>query len=266
MLEENQEVNDLQITNSNTKNENSPQAIKNKKKSEEVSSQIVETFQENSTRPQIIQNSNSINIESNSFKNDCSINFKKNSDSNKSALGLKKLKNTSLEHIETSSKNVEYKATLELLQQIRNRQGAGILVDVGHSCSHIIPFFDNQVLSNSVRRAEVGGKLISKFLMESVSLTQYNLSKHFFLVTDLKEKCCQTLSSPEEFLDIRQRPSLSKLSRVFYTLNDYEICQRGGIVPNPTEEQLKVAKNLRNLVSLQLERVIFPEILFQPSV
>ena len=121
-------------------------------------------------------------------------------------------------------------------------------------------------MSNSIRRAEIGGKLISKFLMESVSLTQFDLSKHFFLVSDLKEKCCKILSSPGEFLDLREKPSLQRLSRVFYALNDYEICQRGNIVPNPSPEQLKTAKNLRNLVSLQLERIIFPEILFQPSM
>jgi hypothetical protein len=187
-----------------------------------------------------------------------------------SGLGIQKLSGGSLQPIQqtpqSSPSGNNFQATLNILQEIRNRQGAGILVDVGHSCSHVIPFFDNQVLSNSIRRADVGGKLISKFLMESVSLTQFNLNKHFFLVTDMKEKCCQTLGSPDEFLDMRQKPSLSRLSRVFYALNDYEICQKGGVVANPTAEQLKLAKNLRNLVSLQLERVIFPEILFQPSV
>jgi actin-related protein 6 len=169
---------------------------------------------------------------------------------------MKKRKNNSLEFYET----------MNILNQVKNRQGAGILVDVGHSCSHIIPIFDNQIISNSIRRAEVGGKLISKFLMESVSLTQFDLSRHFFLVTDLKEKCCQILSSPEEFLDYREKPSLNRLARVFYALNDYEIQKRGDIVSNPTSEQLKIAKNLRNLVTLQLERIIFPEILFQPSL
>lgn len=160
----------------------------------------------------------------------------------------------------------ESNPTLALLRQIKNKPGAGILVDVGHSCTHVIPIFDNQVIGNSIRRADIGGKLISKFLMESLSLTQFDLSKHFFLVNDLKEKCCQILSSPGEFLDLRQRPSLNRLSRVYYTLNDYEICKRGGVVPNPSQEQLKIAKNLQNLVTLQLERIIFPEILFQPSL
>lgn len=157
-------------------------------------------------------------------------------------------------------------STMALLREIKNPQGAGILVDVGHSCTHVIPVFDNQVISSSVRRAEVGGKLVSKFLMESVSLTQFDLSRHFFLVTDLKEKCCEILASPGEFLDARHRPSLGRLSRVFYALNDYEIRKRGGVVSNPSPEQLKIAKNLQNLVTLQLERVIFPEILFQPSL
>lgn len=161
---------------------------------------------------------------------------------------------------------IESNPTVSLLREVKNKPGAGILIDVGHSCTHVIPIFDNQVIGSSIRRAEVGGKLISKFLMESVSLTQFDLSKHFFLVSDLKEKCCQILSSPGEFLDIRQRPSLNRLSRVYYALNDYEICKRGGVVPNPSPEQLKIAKNLQNLVTLQLERIIFPEILFQPSL
>ena len=130
----------------------------------------------------------------------------------------------------------------------------------------MIPVFDNQILSNAVRRGEVGGKLVSKFLLDSVSLTQFDMRKHFFMSNDLKEKCCRVLGSPGEFVDVRNRPNLNRLKRVFYVLNDYEISKRGYALDDPSQEMLMSLRGLQNIVTLQMERVIFPEILFQPSL
>lgn len=139
-------------------------------------------------------------------------------------------------------------------------------MDVGHSSTHVIPVWQNQILSNGIRRAEVGGKLISKFLKESISLNQFDISKHFFLANDIKDKCCIVTTNPSEFLDKRVHLNTPKLKRLYYALNDYEIYKKGYLIDSNQLEEINEVSNLRNVINLQIERVIFPEILFQPSM
>lgn len=45
----------------------------------------------------------------------------------------------------------------------------GVVVDVGFSFTHVVPFFDGAPLMNAARRINVGGKALTNYLKELVS-------------------------------------------------------------------------------------------------
>ena len=47
--------------------------------------------------------------------------------------------------------------------------GAGVIVDLGFSNSHIVPFFDGMALNYATKRIDIGGKALTNYLKELVS-------------------------------------------------------------------------------------------------
>ena len=45
----------------------------------------------------------------------------------------------------------------------------GLVVDVGYSFTHVVPFYDNHLINYGVKRINVGGKLLTNYLKEVIS-------------------------------------------------------------------------------------------------
>ncbi len=63
----------------------------------------------------------------------------------------------------------------------------GVVVDSSFSFTYVVPFFSNHPLRYAATRIDVGGKLLTNLLTETISYKDFNLQGEFFLVNDLKE-------------------------------------------------------------------------------
>ena len=134
---------------------------------------------------------------------------------------------------------------------------SGLLVDIGHSHTHIVPVFNGSVVMPSVRRLEIGGKLLTKAFSEVISTTQVNLRSYFFTVNSIKEKMSTICPSGKarEWLSLSNREALERT----YLLPDYEISSKGEIFTGTTRPE-------KDHVRLSNERFTIPEALFTPGM
>jgi hypothetical protein len=67
---------------------------------------------------------------------------------------------------------------------------AAIVVDAGHTGSRCAAVYDGHVLEGSVRRLDVGGRMLTNLLKESISHRAIDVMEETFVVNDIKEKLC----------------------------------------------------------------------------
>ena len=118
-------------------------------------------------------------------------------------------------------------------------------------------------MKQSALRIDVGGKLLTNLLMETISHKDFNLQGEFTLVNDMKEKTCLVATDHDKFCELmetcdkfhnRVNPHLRE-----YVLPDYKKIKTGYV--KPKEEELDNA----SIVNLTFERFQIPEVLFSPS-
>lgn len=129
-----------------------------------------------------------------------------------------------------------------------------LVVDSGFSFTYISPVIQHLVQKKSVRRIDVGGKLLTNQLKEEISLRYYDLRDENYIVNYMKEKMC--FVSLNFIEDLKQRDQLA----VRYILPDY-INSRVGYEKQVWE---KLSKD-EQFVPLSTERISIPEVLFHPS-
>ncbi len=134
---------------------------------------------------------------------------------------------------------------------------SGLLVDIGHSHSYIIPVFNDCVIMQSVKRLEIGGKLLSKCFSEVISTTQVNLKNYFFTANNIKEQL-GLVSACGNVKSMLINQPIDEFTKTF-VLPDYEISTKG-YVSNAT------SKPEKDHVVLKNERFVIPEALFSPSM
>jgi len=64
------------------------------------------------------------------------------------------------------------------------------IIDSGFSFSHVLPFVNGKCIKKSVKRVNIGGKLLTNYLKELVSYRQWNMMEEFPLVDQVKEQLC----------------------------------------------------------------------------
>ena len=58
-----------------------------------------------------------------------------------------------------------------------------LIVDSGFSSTTIVPTFENFPIFNAIKRVEIGGKLLTNFLKESlINITDIDIRKEFYLI------------------------------------------------------------------------------------
>lgn len=65
-----------------------------------------------------------------------------------------------------------------------------LVVDSGFSFTHVVPYYRGRAVRAGVKRVNVGGKLLTNFLKETVSYRQWNMMDEFQLMNDAKEALC----------------------------------------------------------------------------
>jgi actin-related protein 6 len=168
------------------------------------------------------------------------------------------------------TKNAQEAAAYKYLFDQRQQQVAGVgqvnsasssnsskcccVVDSGYSFSHVVPTINGKMIATSVRRLNVGGKLLTNHLKEIVSYRQWNMMSETFLMNDVKEKLSYVSSNFTRELEnaskVRERDHVFARN---YILPDFvtrfvgeveevagNSAARAVVLPSDEEEQMEI--------------------------
>lgn len=75
-----------------------------------------------------------------------------------------------------------------------------LVVDSGFSFTHIVPYFNNYPINYATKRIDVGGKILTNLLKETISYREYNMMDETLLISQIKEATCRVSLNLEEEL------------------------------------------------------------------
>lgn len=73
------------------------------------------------------------------------------------------------------------------------------MIDSGFSSTYGVPFFNGIPMKHAALRLDVGGKLLTNLLTETISHKDFNLQGEFGIVNDMKEAVCYLAESKDSF-------------------------------------------------------------------
>jgi actin-related protein len=79
-----------------------------------------------------------------------------------------------------------------------------LVLDSGYSFTYAVPFFSGIPMKQSSLRIDVGGKLLTNLLIETISHKDFNLQGEFGLVNSMKEKTCFIAKTYEQFNELME--------------------------------------------------------------
>lgn len=191
------------------------------------------------------------------------------------------------------------------MQQQQQQPECVLVVDSGFSFTHVIPYYRGKAVREAIKRINVGGKLLTNFLKETVSYRQWNMMDEFQLMNDAKEALCYvSLDFAAEMAKLRpgggpNRRLLRHLQqhpedniRRNFVLPDFQTTMKGYVQeiaplkrPQGSDQQQheqqvrnsekeKVTEETRShiaslcifqVLAMEVERFVVPEVLMRPS-
>ena len=137
-----------------------------------------------------------------------------------------------------------------------------VVVDMGYSFTHIIPFIKGKRVKEAVRRIDIGGKVMTNHLKEIISYRQLMVMEESFVINQVKEDAC--FVSQDFYADMemaKKRPPENKIVKE-YVLPDFTTIKRGFLRDPGAGKQ---HTNDFQVLRLTNERFAIPELLFHPS-
>lgn len=107
-----------------------------------------------------------------------------------------------------------------------NNPDIALVVDSGYSFTHVIPFKLGQPLNAGIKRINVGGKVLTNFLKETISFRHYNMMEETYLMNEIKETCCYVSLNFSK--DKQEARNLGKLQK--YVLPDFSTNRSGYVL------------------------------------
>lgn len=138
------------------------------------------------------------------------------------------------------------------------KASACLVIDTGYSYTHIIPYIKGNKFLRAVQRLNVGGKLLTNHLKDIISYRQYNVMEETYVINQVKEDTCYVC--PDVRRELHQAATTNSIVRN-YVLPDFNIIRRGFI----QDENSKEVDDSYQILRLNNERFVVPEILFHPS-
>jgi len=137
-----------------------------------------------------------------------------------------------------------------------------IVVDSGHSFTHVVPFIQGQIVRSGIVRIDVGGKALTNQLKEWVSFRHMNVLEETYMINQCKEDICFVTTDLQR--DMKRCQSGYKFGadtiKRDYILPDF-VDETRGVVQMPSSK----TPEDRSKICLGVERFATPEILFHPS-
>lgn len=157
--------------------------------------------------------------------------------------------------------------------------GTGIVVDTGHSFSHVVPIINRVPLNYAVRRLDIGGRLLSNYLKELISYRSWNVMKESYLVHRLKERVCYVcMDLIRELRESQQHPESTRLRYLLPDETDVGDARWGRLLSpvgptsqtaatddHGTEASSESPASSQSVLTLTNEHFLVPESLFAPQ-
>lgn len=145
------------------------------------------------------------------------------------------------------------------------------------------PLFHGRPINQAIRRLDIGGKFLTNYLKELVSIRQYNMLDETHLMNEVKEAICYVSQDFKRDLERtwkrtstnrRQALDGEKEIVVDYVLPDYNAHKQGFMRPHDPSLSAKLRKMgsmagagnvAEDAMKLASERFTVPELLFSPG-
>ncbi|KAJ5935636.1 Actin-like protein arp6 [Penicillium verhagenii] len=154
-----------------------------------------------------------------------------------------------------------------------------LVVDSGYSHTTITPVYKGRALQRAIRRLDIGGKHLTNYLKEIVSMRQYNMVDEAYIMNEVKEAVSFVSN---DFKADMERTWKTKIKNqvdesvvVDYVLPDPNAGKKGFMRPHDPLLQAKKKKGASSGLSAEVlsedvlvlgnERFSVPELLFNPG-
>lgn len=136
-----------------------------------------------------------------------------------------------------------------------------IVIDMGYSFTHIIPFVKGERVKSAIRRIDIGGKVLTNHLKEIISYRQLNVMDESYVINQVKEDSCFVSQNFYGDMEVAKKRFPENTIVREYVLPDFTSIKRGylraPVSSKSTDDQ--------QLLRLTNERFTIPELLFHPS-
>ncbi|KAI9719781.1 MAG: hypothetical protein M1812_003269 [Candelaria pacifica] len=158
-----------------------------------------------------------------------------------------------------------------------------LIIDSGFSHTTVTPLFRGRPIQSAIRRLDVGGKILTNYLKELVSIRHYNMMDETHLMNEVKEAVCFVSKDFNRDLqrtwkggvgDRRDADSSGEGIVIDYVLPDYNTHRHGFMRPHDPSLSAKLKKlgaaaganeGIEDFMTLGNERFAVPELLFSPG-
>ena len=148
-----------------------------------------------------------------------------------------------------------------------------LVVDSGYSHTIVTPLVRGHPIQEAIRRLDIGGKFLTNYLKELISIRHFNVTDEPWLVNEIKE--ATSFVSQDFVKDLettwkggqRNRRTANSNIVVDYVLPDYET-RHHGIVRTHDPDAAKrnpTGAAREPVLTLKNERFAVPELLFNPG-
>lgn len=137
-----------------------------------------------------------------------------------------------------------------------------IVIDIGFSFTHIIPFVKGERVKQAIRRIDIGGKVLTNHLKEIISYRQLNVMDESYVINQVKEDSCYVSQNFYDDMRIAKKKYPDNTIVREYVLPDFTSIKRG-YLREPTIG--KQSNDDQQTLRLTNERFTIPELLFHPS-
>ncbi|KAJ5622094.1 Actin-like protein arp6 [Penicillium herquei] len=154
-----------------------------------------------------------------------------------------------------------------------------LVVDSGYSHTTVTPVFKGRPLQRAIRRLDIGGKLLTNYLKEIVSVRQYNMVDESYIMNEVKEAVSfvsnDFAADMERTWKAKTKNRLEEGVVLDYVLPDPNAGKKGFTRPHDPLLHAKKKKGAGSGLSAEVlsedvlvlgnERFTVPELLFNPG-
>lgn len=102
-----------------------------------------------------------------------------------------------------------------------------LVIDMGYSFTHIIPFIKGKKVKEGIRRIDIGGKLLTNHLKEIISYRQLNVMDESYVINQVKEDACFVSQNFNDDMKVARKKFPDNTIVQDYVLPDFTSIRRG---------------------------------------